>query len=92
MIIHRILIFSNPISSAYSQNIEMHGFFNFQQQYLESKLDEPQIIAIILMLGTTYACNHDNQEDSICSQSQIRDGLYMIAIALNGDQICLQWN
>ena len=50
------------------------------------------MIAIIPIAGIKYACNLDNNQDLICLQSQIRNGLYILAISFNRDQICLRWN
>ena len=42
------------------------------------------------MIGTKYACNDSYYGDSICFQSQIWNGLYMLATSFNRDQLCLQ--
>ena len=39
------------------------------------------MVAIIIMTGTKYACNHDNNGDLICLQSRLERGLNMLAIS-----------
>ena len=48
------------------------------------------MLTIMIKMGTWYACNLDHIGDWLCLQSQMRSGLYMLAICLNRDQICLQ--
>ena len=60
------------------------------------------MLAILVVIGTKYACNLDNVGDQICPQSQSRRGPYMPAILVTigikyacnlgskGGQICLQ--
>ena len=42
----------------------------------------PHMVAIVIMTGTKYACNHDNNEDLICLQSRLERGLNMLAITI----------
>ena len=61
------------------------------------------MLAILVAMGTKYACNLDHVGDQICLQSQSRWGPYMPAILITigtkyacnlgskGDQICLQF-
>ena len=62
----------------------------------------PIMLAILVVMGTKYACNLDHVGDQICLQSQSRRGPYMPAIPVktgtiyacnlghDRDQICLQ--
>ena len=52
--------------------------------------DELDMFAIILIIGSEYACNKSNNWDLICLQSQIQIGVFIPAIFLKSDQICLQ--
>ena len=48
------------------------------------------MLAILVVMGTKYACNLDHVGDQICLQSQSRRGPYMPAIVSVEDHICLQ--
>ena len=58
---------------------------NFQYKRLGSNM-----LAILVTKGTKYDCNDDKNGDLIWMQSQFQKGLYLLAISINRDQMCLQ--
>ena len=61
------------------------------------------MLAILVVIGTKYACNLDHDGDKICLQSQLgwrsnmpailvtKGTIYACNLGSKGDQICLQF-